>query len=384
MRGLPALILALIPALVQAGTIEVDQLLAKSLSDIAQSRLGSALDTVEKLIQKYPNFRLAQLIKGDLLLARARALTDIGNAPVSTGVIAGLREEARQRVRAIADPLPEHLIPLNLLDLGDAIPTVLVVDASRSRLYVFENRGGLPVKAAEFYVTIGKDGAGKAREGDNRTPVGIYHVTGFKPGGELGDFYGSGAFTLSYPNEWDVRNGRNGHGIWIHGTPSNTYSRPPRASEGCVVLANDDLKALGKYIANGRTPVVITERIEWAAGEALAPVRGELTEALDAWRNDWESLDTERLLENYSAAYRNDTQDFQQFAQSKRRINAAKQWVKVDVSNVSLMLYPDRPNLAVVTFTQRYRSNNVSDLTRKRQFWSREAGRWKIIHETQL
>jgi hypothetical protein len=48
-------------------------------SDIEQSRLGSALEKVDALLVGYPNFRLAHLIRGDLLLARARPLVSFGN-----------------------------------------------------------------------------------------------------------------------------------------------------------------------------------------------------------------------------------------------------------------------------------------------------------------
>ena len=48
------------------------------------------------------------------------------------------------------------------------------------------------------------------------------------------------------------------------------------------------------------------------------------------------------------------------------------------------MLYPERPDFALVSFVQDYQSNNLNDRTAKRQFWSRENGRWKIIHETSL
>jgi murein L,D-transpeptidase YafK len=237
---------------------------------------------------------------------------------------------------------------------------------------------------ADFYVTIGKAGAGKQREGDNRTPVGIYAVTGFKSASELGDFYGSGAFTLSYPNEWDTRQGRNGHGIWIHGSPSDTYSRAPRASEGCVVLANDDLMRLGRYIQPGKTPVIIASQIEWLDQTALDARRNELATTLDQWRQDWESRDTARLLRHYSAGFRNGTQPLAEFAATKQKVNAGKSWIKIGLSDVSLMAYPERPDFALVNFVQNYQSNNLNDRTAKRQFWSRENGRWKIIHETSL
>ncbi|MHB1052764.1 MAG: L,D-transpeptidase family protein [Thiobacillus sp.] len=405
-----ALLLAT-PAL-QAAELDADHQMANSLLAVSQSRMPEAQIAVDKLTREYPNFRLAQLIKGDLLLARAQPLQTLGNTGnVRNAELEQLRDEARQRVRAATEVLPNDQVPAYLLNLDDGYRHALVVDASRSRLYVYENRAGLPVRVADFYITIGKSGAGKQREGDNRTPIGIYTISSFKSPRELTDFYGGGAFTLSYPNEWDTRQGRNGYGIWIHGTPSNNYSRTPRASEGCVVLANDDLRRLGQYIQTGKTPVIIAEQVEWVAYDVLDTRRNDLATALDQWRTDWESRDTERLLSHYSASFRAGSQDLPSFAASKYKVNAAKSWIKVELSKLSLMLYPqgagrgykdavprdtpsdkastttlypERPDFALVTFEQDYQSSNLSDRTPKRQFWSRENGRWKIIHETSL
>jgi murein L,D-transpeptidase YafK len=372
------------PALHAVG-LDADRQLANSLLAISQSRMPEAHRTVDQLTQKHPNFRLAQLIKGDLLLARAQPLRTLGNTgDARNAELEQLRDEARQRVRALTESLPDDKIPAYLLNLDDGYRHALVVDASRSRLYVYENRAGLPLRVADFYVTIGKAGAGKKKEGDNRTPIGIYTISGFKSPRDLSDIYGSGAFTLSYPNEWDTRQGRNGHGIWIHGSPSNTYSRAPRASEGCVVLANDDLTRLGQYIQSGKTPVIIAEQVEWLDHEALGARRDDLATAIDQWRQDWESRDTSRLLRHYSSSFRNESQDLRAFGASKQKVNAAKSWIKVGLSKVSLMLYPERPDFALVSFVQNYQSNNLNDRTAKRQFWSREGGRWKIIHETSL
>ncbi len=405
-----ALLLAT-PAL-QAAELDADRQMANSLLAVSQSRMPEAQIAVDKLTREYPNFRLAQLIKGDLLLARAQPLQTLGNTGNVRNVeLEQLRDEARQRVRAATEVLPNDQVPAYLLNLDDGYRHALVVDASRSRLYVYENRAGLPVRVADFYITIGKSGAGKQREGDNRTPIGIYTISSFKSPRELTDFYGGGAFTLSYPNEWDTRQGRNGYGIWIHGTPSDNYSRTPRASEGCVVLANDDLRRLGQYIQTGKTPVIIAEQVEWVAYDVLDARRNDLAAALDQWRTDWESRDTDRLLSHYSASFRAGSQDLPAFAASKYKVNAAKSWIKVGLSKLSLMLYPqgagrgykdavprdtpsdkastttlypERPDFALVTFEQDYQSSNLSDSTPKRQFWSRENGRWKIIHETSL
>ena len=377
--------LLLAAPVLQAAELDADRQLTNSLLAISQSRVPEALDTLDSLTQRHPNFRLAQLIKGDMLLARAQPLQTLGNPNgASSADLELLRDEARQRMRSVTDLQPTNKIPAYLLNLEDDYRHALVVDASRSRLYVYENRAGLPLRVADFYVTIGKAGAGKQKEGDNRTPVGIYSISGFKSSKELGDFYGSGAFTLSYPNEWDKRQGRSGHGIWIHGSPSNTYSRAPRASEGCVVLANDDLTRLGGYIKPGKTPVIIAEQVEWVTQDALDARRNDLAAALDQWRVDWESRDTARLLTHYSATFHNGEQNLSSFAANKNKVNADKAWIKIGLDKVSLLLYPERSDFALVSFVQNYRSNSLNDRTTKRQFWSRENGRWKIIHETSL
>jgi Uncharacterized protein conserved in bacteria len=377
-----ALGLALLSPLGRAASSGPDEMLAKSLIDISQNRVGKAQNILDQITATYPNFRLAQLVKGDMLLARSRQISMLGDTTGSRDALNGLRQEARQRVKTLSSPPPANEIPSYLLDLGDEARYALVVDTSRSRMYVFANRDGMPIRVADYYVTIGKAGPGKQKEGDNRTPVGIYHVSGFKSGKELGDFYGGGAFTLSYPNDWDEREGRSGHGIWIHGTPSNTYSRPPLSSEGCVVLANNDLRALGQYIEQGKTPVLITDKIDWEDADKLKASRDELTTAINQWRSDWESLNTPRLLDHYSRKFRSESQDFTQFADNKRRVNAGKSWVKVKLSKLSMMLYPEQPGLALVSFVQDYQSNNVSDRTHKKQYWRLENGHWKIIQET--
>jgi hypothetical protein len=196
-----------------------------------------ALKRVEALIRDHPNFRLAHLVRGDLLLARSRPLQTFGDVAktVPQDKVADLRDEALARLRAQRQRPSDDRLPRHVLQLHSEQKHVLLVDSRRSRLYVFANAGGRPRLVADYYVTLGKNGVEKTREGDQKTPLGVYHVTANLPRKKLTDFYGSGAFPINYPNEWDRRLGRNGHGIWLHGTPSAMYSRPPRASDGCIV-----------------------------------------------------------------------------------------------------------------------------------------------------
>ncbi|MFN7087693.1 MAG: hypothetical protein ACK4N4_13870, partial [Burkholderiales bacterium] len=82
-----------------AATPAPEALLFKTLLEIKNNRLDSALGEIDRVIQAYPNFRLAHLIKGDLLLARTRPLTTLGNdqgAPQDR--LTDLRDEAKARL----------------------------------------------------------------------------------------------------------------------------------------------------------------------------------------------------------------------------------------------------------------------------------------------
>lgn len=285
------------------------------------------------------------------------------------------------RLRALRERREVGLLPRYVLQLHPGQKHALLVDSRRSRLYVFENADGRPRYVADYYVSLGKRGVDKVREGDQKTPVGVYYVTANLPRNKLTDFYGAGAYPINYPNEWDRRLARTGYGIWVHGTPPDTYSRPPRASDGCIVLANPDLVAVGRFMQVGMTPVVIARELEWADAATLEADRSSLAAALEGWRSDWESRDTARYLKHYSSAFRSGKQDLAAWSAHKRGVNAAKTWIRLALSEVSMLRYPDQGDFVVVSFNQDYRSSNLSNTMRKRQYWKKENGRWRILYE---
>ena len=359
--------------------------LAKIFKEIEANRLSNALQLTENLLRQHPNYRLANLIKGDLLLARTQQIQTFGallNAP--TEKVADLRAEAIVRLRGYHEKPEISSIPRYLLQMQPDQRFAIVVDTKRSRLYLYENdraNGGRPRFVADYYITQGKLGSEKLAEGDKKTPIGVYHVTSSMPKSQLADLYGSGAFPINYPNEWDKQQGRKGSGIWLHGTPSDTFARPPRASEGCVVLTNQDLDSIAKSLQVGLTPVIISSSVEWLSFDDWAKERNELNKTIDAWRGDWESRDTDRFLKHYSKRFKTSDQNFEQFATQKKQVNAGKEWIKVKTDNLSVFRNPGKEEVVVVTFDQDYRSNNLNNLMKKRQYWLREDGKWKIIYE---
>ena len=225
-------------------------------------------------------------------MARGKPLATFGNAKnAPEEKLTDLREEAVARLKAYRDrPSDAGYVPRYLLQMQSDQKHAIVIDTQKARLYLYQNDNGRPRFVADYYISYGKLGAGKMREGDKRTPTGVYHVTSSLSTKKLGDFYGSGAFPINYPNEWDKRQGRNGYGIWLHGTPSDTYSRPPKASDGCVVLSNADLNALAKNLQIGLTPVIISNSIEWLSHDDWQNERTGLNKKIDEWRADWEAV----------------------------------------------------------------------------------------------
>lgn len=360
-----------------------EAMLIDALEKVKDSRIDEAIDDLELLTRMQPDFKLAQLMYGDLLLARSRPITDFGNnynAPLE--VINSLRDEARVRWQHHASPMSHEKIPRSLIELNDKQQYAIVVDLQASRLYLFENRDGVPQLFDDYYVTIGKNGIGKFEEGDQKTPTGVYFITGFIEEKELPDLYGDGAFPLNYPNAWDVRQNRTGYGIWLHGTPTGTYNRPPRDSNGCVIVSNRDFQRLSEYIAIGETPVILAANIDWMDRKEWQAKRQQFDNFVEQWRKDWESRDANRYLSHYSRSFVGLGNDYESWVNYKRRVNPSKEYIRVDLSQTSMFLYPGSEDVLVVTFVQDYDSDNFQRRFVKRQYWKKEKdGKWRIIYE---
>ncbi len=359
-------------------------LLISALDHISKDNTVAAMQDLRKLVTANPDFKAAQLMYADMLLAKSQAITDFGNIPnASFETISQLRDEVQARWNFHRSSVDKSKVPASLVQLDNKQDHVIVVDSSRSRLFLFKNQQGVPKLIQDFYVTIGKNGTRKFVEGDQKTPVGVYFVTGFIQPEELPDLYGDGAFPINYPNTWDRRHGRTGYGIWLHGTPSSTFSRPPRDSNGCVIVSNNDLNTLAPFIHHGETPVIITESIDWISVADWKKRQHALEIYVEQWRKDWESKDVTRYLSHYSTDYSGLGKDYESWVKYKKRVNPSKKFIKVELSDTSMFLYPgEQEQLMVVTFVQDYKSDNFKRRFTKRQYWRLEDdGQWRIIYE---
>lgn len=278
----------------------------------------------------------------------------------------------------------QALVPAELVQLAPGT-SAAVVDLARYQMHVYQHVDGRSTKVGQYRVSIGENGGWKEREGDKRTPVGVYFIESYIPDSRLPPLYGVGAFPVNYPNLWDRRQGRTGSGIWVHGTEKGLGVRAPRSSRGCVTLANVDFTTLYDQVAIDTSAVIFAGEIDWRNMADVAAEREELWAAFESWRQAWQSRDTERYLSFYAQDFRSGAKNFEQWAAHKRRVNAAKTFIRVDVEGVGVFRYPGYRDLFLVDFEQEYASNDYNTQSRKRQYWRRgDAGDWRIVHEDRV
>ncbi|MBL4671892.1 MAG: L,D-transpeptidase family protein [Arenicella sp.] len=356
------------------------------IKSIQAGELERAVEEADTHLEKFPESQVGHLLRADALSALTGQLDSVAaDAYLPDIRFDGLTHQMRNRWRHQTDhaEIVHEKVPASLLDMGDHA-YVIVADMSQGRLYLYQNDSGKSRLLHDYYMSVGADGYGKQVDGDNKTPVGVYAINRHIEGSALPDLYGKGAFPINYPNRYDRYLKRTGYGIWLHGTPSDTYARAPWSSEGCFVLSNDDLLDIGKYVsAEARTPVILSDAIEWLTLEQLETRKRALVGVIERWRRDWESLDTNAYISHYEDSDFNLSKGgYALWKKRKELVNEAKTFVQVDLEIKSLFAYPGVDDMFVVKYKQRYLSDNFSSESEKEQLWKLdERGRWRIIYE---
>lgn len=143
----------------------------------------------------------------------------------------------------------------DVIDKADYV----VVKKSERKLYLY--RGSEILKT--YRIALGKQPDGhKMREGDSRTPEGIYTLDWRNPNSK---FHRS--IHVSYPSKSDFRNARElgdspGGAIMIHGQPSNWVDKTKLLfnqddwTEGCIAVQDHEMDEIWEAVSDG-TPIEI-------------------------------------------------------------------------------------------------------------------------------
>ncbi len=193
----------------------------------------------------------------------------------------------------------------------------------------------------------------KVKEGDLKTPIGIYTLT--KKISKLDSFYGPLAFVTSYPNTYDLYRGKNGSGIWIHGLPIN--QKRDEFTKGCIAINNSNIECLAKRINIDDTILIInqTNLEEKTSREKLSTILTQLYQ----WRYSWLYNDIEGYLSFYSSDFiRKDGMKFDTFKKYKTRVFSKDESKTIIFNNINIIPYPSGDTVYQITFKELYKSKS--------------------------
>lgn len=351
---------------------------------IGDGRTRDALKRAEQLVADYPHFQLAQLVLGDLLSTRSRPIQNMGDVPAGLAQagsqnLQALRAEAQLRIAAIKERPPIDSIPSQFVALSRRNKHAIAVDTAKARLYLFKNTATGTRLLADYYISVGKAGVSKDVEGDQRTPLGVYFITSKLDPKNLKDLYGSGALPVNYPNVLDLRRGKTGGGIWLHGTPSTQFTRAPQATDGCVAVANPDLTRIIETVEIRTTPVLIGKNFKWVRSTGASSERQAFRDILQTWARAKKRGQESALMEFYASDFSAEGRDLDQFSAGLRAEVAKLGKRAVRLNDVSLIRWTDEADIMVATFGEVLAGNKTGRTVR--QYWQQRNNVWKIIYE---
>tara|TARA_B100000676_G_scaffold304803_1_gene357741 strand:+ start:780 stop:1571 length:792 start_codon:yes stop_codon:yes gene_type:complete len=233
-----------------------------------------------------------------------------------------------------------------------------------------------------FPCTSGKVNGDKFREGDLKTPIGIYWLNQAWAGWELAQYYGNGAnvygtgaFEVSYPNYFDqVIERKKGNGIWIHGTIKGN----PIPTRGCISVSNKNFLELTRSVELGETPVIIEEKVTFSPKTKITQEQQLILGKIESWKKSWESNSTENYLSFYSKQFLTEKWNFKSWASHKKRINTKNKNRKIMIDDLSVL---KSKGIYHIRFVQTFTSSGINDVGYKHLFLIEEDGVLKIISE---
>lgn len=265
---------------------------------------------------------------------------------------------------------------------NDSFNAVLV-EKSGKWLHLIKVEGGDAKVIESFQVMTGRVNGDKISQGDEKTPEGLYFVTGFlspeKLRGMYGDVakqYGEGAYPLSYPNFKDRLQGKTGGGIWLHGIDP---ARADNVTKGCVAFENDKLRMLSDYIGVG-TPVVITDEGVSGAVQQIRDHFNQVRKVVADYVDAWEGNDFDGFKKAYHSGFKSAAgQKLPAYLAYKKSLMDIFPYRKVTADNFRIFSISDKESVA--EFSQFYCAPNVISYGKKRFYLEKEEGALRITAE---
>ena len=272
----------------------------------------------------------------------------------------------------------QEMLPDALLYPGDRPGHILVADKAGQMLYLYRHEGDGRISLDRaLRCSTGENLGDKMVEGDKKTPNGFYIFNQKLLPRELGPLYGTLAYPTDYPNFWDRRLGRGGHGIWLHGTNKPMIDND---SNGCIALENADIAGLEDLLALYDTPLVTYETLTLAPAEDIRREGLAVKEFIEEWRTAWSAKDHAAYRRKYAPGFVNsDGRSLEGWMVHKE--NVARNYREIRIELKDLRIYRHR-DVIVALFEQNYRGDQrFTSVGLKRLYLRPEGGTYVILAE---
>jgi hypothetical protein len=158
--------------------------------------------------------------------------------------------------------------------------------------------------------------------------------------------------------------------------------RPPRDTDGCLALPNEEITLLEDVIEPHVTPLIVARDVTWTTPDEIRKTRMEFRAVLDIWKKSLAHGD----LDTYLSLYANDFRfhDMNRDEWVSYRIGVFESWQlhAVMIDDVMLLADPEEPNLFLSRFTQVLLTDAGPIEMKKRLYWRRNGDkRWEIVSE---
>ena len=266
-------------------------------------------------------------------------------------------------------------LPANLLISPKADPHhVILVEKASQQLFVYAFAGDYNL-VATFKCATGESHGDKQVSGDQKTPEGVYFFT--RAAGEryLTPTYGARAFPMNYPNLLDLKMNKGGNNIWVHGTNEELKER---STNGCIVLANEDVVELEKYIKLWDTPIIIEKELQYEERDNLLRLGQLLLDRVEGWSQAWSQKDLDRYLSYYASDFSWGDLDLQGWRSRKAQLNKRYKIISVHFSDIRFFR---QGKMVLATAEQIYRSDRFASAGLKQLYLVQNSEEWRILGE---
>jgi murein L,D-transpeptidase YafK len=234
----------------------------------------------------------------------------------------------------------------------ESINSILICNKNKKTLELYNIKNNRFIKNFKSNVFVGEKKGAKQKEGDSKTPIGVYKLTNKLT--RLDPFYGPIALVTSYPNKYDKIKNKSGQGIWIHGLPYN--QKRDKFTKGCIALDNKQIKSLDLKFNYKKSLFLISEnKLKTASKENISNILAQIYR----WKNAWETNDINKYLSYYNINFKkNKNINLEKFSKRKIRIFNKNENKKIIFKNINISPYPNNENklLFKITMYENYKA----------------------------